>query len=225
LQSLERLERSDGVGRVAQLEVHLGGVDSILELDARDLAQQDPVPLAPLQGRNGGIHLHVLVARKHGLDKADPLGPLAGFAVREAFQIGAELVPQGAKHALCIAERHTAYEMNMGHGPENRRRRIAAQQGFFYHPPQPGGPVTGESLDMGHMSIWHWLIVLVVVLVLFGGRGKISQLAGDLGKGINAFKKNIKTGQEEEKAEEARRALDANPIAGERVKKDEAAKT
>jgi sec-independent protein translocase protein TatA len=75
------------------------------------------------------------------------------------------------------------------------------------------------------MSIWHWLIVLVVVLVLFGGRGKISQLAGDLGKGINAFKKNIKTGQEEEKAEEARRALDANPIAGERVKKDEAAKT
>jgi sec-independent protein translocase protein TatA len=75
------------------------------------------------------------------------------------------------------------------------------------------------------MSIWHWLIVLVVVLVLFGGRGKISQLAGDLGKGINAFKKNIKTGQEEEKAEEARRALDANPVAGERVKKDEAAKT
>ena len=78
---------------------------------------------------------------------------------------------------------------------------------------------------MGHMSIWHWLIVLVVVLVLFGGRGKISQLAGDLGKGINAFKKNIKTGQEEEKAEEARRALDANPISGERVNKDEAAKT
>jgi sec-independent protein translocase protein TatA len=75
------------------------------------------------------------------------------------------------------------------------------------------------------MSIWHWLIVLVVVLVLFGGRGKISQLAGDLGKGINAFKKNIKTGQEEEKAEEERRALDANPIAAERVKKDEAAKT
>ena len=78
---------------------------------------------------------------------------------------------------------------------------------------------------MGHFSIWHWLIVLVVVLILFGGRGKISSIAGDLGKGINAFKKNLKTGQEEEKAEEARRALDANPISGERVKKDEAAKT
>lgn len=77
---------------------------------------------------------------------------------------------------------------------------------------------------MGGLSIWHWIIVLVVVLVLFGGRGKISSLAGDLGKGINAFKKNLKSGQEDEKAEEARRALDANPVAGERVKKDEAAK-
>jgi sec-independent protein translocase protein TatA len=78
---------------------------------------------------------------------------------------------------------------------------------------------------MGHMSIWHWIIVLVVVLVLFGGRGKISSLAGDLANGINAFKKNLKSSSEEEKAEEARRALDANPVAGERVKKDEAAKS
>ena len=76
---------------------------------------------------------------------------------------------------------------------------------------------------MGHMSIWHWIIVLVVVLVLFGGRGKISSLAGDLANGINAFKKNLKS--EDEKADEARRALDANPVAGERIKKDEAAKS
>ena len=78
---------------------------------------------------------------------------------------------------------------------------------------------------MGSFSIWHWLIVLVVVLVLFGGRGKISSIAGDLGKGINAFKKNLKTGQEEENADAERRALDANPVAGERVKKDQAAKS
>jgi sec-independent protein translocase protein TatA len=79
---------------------------------------------------------------------------------------------------------------------------------------------------MGHLSIWHWIIVLVVVLILFGGRGKISSLAGDLANGINAFKKNLKGGSEEEqKAEEARRALDANPVAGERLKKDEAAKS
>ncbi len=45
---------------------------------------------------------------------------------------------------------------------------------------------------MGTFSIWHWLIVLVVVLVLFGGRGKLSALMGDMAKGINAFKKGLK---------------------------------
>lgn len=45
---------------------------------------------------------------------------------------------------------------------------------------------------MGAFSIWHWLIVLAVVLVLFGGKGKISSLMGDLGKGLKSFKKNIK---------------------------------
>lgn len=45
---------------------------------------------------------------------------------------------------------------------------------------------------MGSFSIWHWLIVLVVVLVLFGGGGKLSKLMGDAGKGINAFKKGLK---------------------------------
>ena len=37
---------------------------------------------------------------------------------------------------------------------------------------------------MGAFSIWHWVIVLVVVLVLFGGKGKISALMGDFGKGM-----------------------------------------
>lgn len=45
---------------------------------------------------------------------------------------------------------------------------------------------------MGSLSIWHWLVVLVIVLVLFGGRGKITQIMGDFAKGINAFKKGIK---------------------------------
>ena len=49
---------------------------------------------------------------------------------------------------------------------------------------------------MGSFSIWHWLIVLAVVLLLFGGRGKISQLMGDFGKGLSAFKKGV-GGQEE----------------------------
>lgn len=46
---------------------------------------------------------------------------------------------------------------------------------------------------MGSFSIWHWLIVLAVVLLLFGGRGKISQLMGDFGKGLKAFKKGVGT--------------------------------
>ena len=45
---------------------------------------------------------------------------------------------------------------------------------------------------MGSFSIWHWLIVLMVVLILFGGRGKISQLMGDFGKGLKSFKKSMR---------------------------------
>ena len=44
---------------------------------------------------------------------------------------------------------------------------------------------------MGSFSVWHWLIVLAVVLLLFGGRGKISSLMGDFGKGLSAFKKGV----------------------------------
>ena len=44
---------------------------------------------------------------------------------------------------------------------------------------------------MGSFSIWHWLIVLAVVLVLFGGGGKISGMMGDFGKGLKSFKKNM----------------------------------
>ena len=45
---------------------------------------------------------------------------------------------------------------------------------------------------MGSFSIWHWLVVLLVVLLLFGGGSKISTLMGDLAKGIKSFKQNIK---------------------------------
>ena len=43
---------------------------------------------------------------------------------------------------------------------------------------------------MGSISIWHWIIVLVVVLLLFG-RNKISDLMGDVAQGIKAFKKGM----------------------------------
>lgn len=55
---------------------------------------------------------------------------------------------------------------------------------------------------MGFTSIWHWIVVLAIVLLLFGA-GKIPRLMGDVAKGINAFKKGLK----EEGAEEEPKAL------------------
>ena len=43
---------------------------------------------------------------------------------------------------------------------------------------------------MGGMSLWHWVIVALVILVLFG-RGKISEMMGDFGKGVSSFKKGL----------------------------------
>ncbi len=44
---------------------------------------------------------------------------------------------------------------------------------------------------MGSFSIWHWLIVGIVVMLFFGGSGKISGVMGDFAKGIKAFKKGM----------------------------------
>jgi len=50
---------------------------------------------------------------------------------------------------------------------------------------------------MGAFSIWHILILGAIVLILFGGKGKVSDLMGDFGKGINSFKKGLaETNQE-----------------------------
>jgi len=57
---------------------------------------------------------------------------------------------------------------------------------------------------MGAISIWHILLVLVVALVLFGGRGKISSLMGDTAKGIRAFREGLKG---DETPEEAKKPL------------------
>jgi sec-independent protein translocase protein TatA len=53
---------------------------------------------------------------------------------------------------------------------------------------------------MGGLSIWHWLVVIVVVMLLFG-RGKISDLMGDVAGGIKAFKKGM---AEDDKSAEAK---------------------
>ena len=60
---------------------------------------------------------------------------------------------------------------------------------------------------MGTFSIWHWLVVLVVVLVLFRGGGKISRLMGDFGKGLTSFKKGMKEEQDVASKEESPKVL------------------
>jgi len=81
---------------------------------------------------------------------------------------------------------------------------------------------------MGTFSIWHWVIVLVVVLVLFGGGGKLSRIMGDAARGINAFKKGLK----EEKTEDDDAIMpdksiksDSGNAVSEGANKDEAAKS
>ncbi|HEY0300482.1 MAG TPA: twin-arginine translocase TatA/TatE family subunit [Rhizomicrobium sp.] len=44
---------------------------------------------------------------------------------------------------------------------------------------------------MGAFSIWHILALAVVALLLFGGRGKISDLMGDVAKGIKSFRQGL----------------------------------
>jgi sec-independent protein translocase protein TatA len=55
---------------------------------------------------------------------------------------------------------------------------------------------------MGGLSLWHWLVVIILVLLLFG-RGRISDLMGDLGKGLKSFKQGM--------AEEDKPARPAEP--------------
>lgn len=71
---------------------------------------------------------------------------------------------------------------------------------------------------MGAMSIWHWLIVGALALVLFGGKGKISDLMGDVAKGIKSFKKGMAEDDDkpQQPAVETPRTIDqgaAQPVA------------
>ncbi len=58
---------------------------------------------------------------------------------------------------------------------------------------------------MGATSIWHWVILLLIVVLLFG-RGKISEVMGDVAKGIKSFKKGMAEEDEAKKPDEAKPA-------------------
>ena len=61
---------------------------------------------------------------------------------------------------------------------------------------------------MGAMSIWHWVILLLIVVLLFG-KGKISDVMGDVAKGIKSFKKGMS--DDEEVADGASKTIEHKP--------------
>jgi sec-independent protein translocase protein TatA len=70
---------------------------------------------------------------------------------------------------------------------------------------------------MGSFSIWHWLIVIVVIMLLFG-RGKISELMGDVAKGVKSFKKGLAEDETPPKTIEEKAAPMANETTEEKSK-------
>jgi sec-independent protein translocase protein TatA len=64
---------------------------------------------------------------------------------------------------------------------------------------------------MGSLSIWHWMIVILVVVLLFG-RGKISDLMGDVAKGVKSFKKGLAEDDESPKPIETKRPEETTKV-------------
>ena len=65
---------------------------------------------------------------------------------------------------------------------------------------------------MGSLSIWHWILVILVVVLLFG-RGKVSDLMGDVAKGIKSFKKGMAEDEDTAKVEPPRIDQPVSPVA------------
>jgi sec-independent protein translocase protein TatA len=76
---------------------------------------------------------------------------------------------------------------------------------------------------MGSFSIWHWVVVLVVVLVIFGTK-KLRNVGGDLGGAVRDFKKALNTDESSDKLQadklEADKAEASTAKAAEREKAD-----
>jgi sec-independent protein translocase protein TatA len=55
---------------------------------------------------------------------------------------------------------------------------------------------------MGSFSIWHWVIVLLVIVLIFGTK-KLGSVGSDLGKAVKGFKDGVKSGEDEKTAQVA----------------------
>jgi len=70
---------------------------------------------------------------------------------------------------------------------------------------------------MGGFSLWHWLIVGIVILLLFG-KGRFSDMMGDVAKGLKSFKKGMSEDDDLPKAQQRiDNAPPARPIEAERA--------
>ena len=76
---------------------------------------------------------------------------------------------------------------------------------------------------MGATSIWHWIILLLIVVLLFG-RGKISEIMGDVAKGIKSFKQGMAEDEEKKKDDETAKkdpkVIDHNPAGTQQASAD-----
>lgn len=77
---------------------------------------------------------------------------------------------------------------------------------------------------MGSFSIWHWLIVLIIVMLVFGTK-KLRNIGADLGGAVRGFKDGIKEGSSDKSAEAAgtSKKIDGNIIEGEIKEKSKSA--
>ena len=64
---------------------------------------------------------------------------------------------------------------------------------------------------MGGLSIWHWLVVGIVILLLFG-KGRFSDMMGDVAKGLKSFKKGLADDEDSNSAKPACR-FESQPAA------------
>ena len=65
---------------------------------------------------------------------------------------------------------------------------------------------------MGSLSIWHWLIVLVIVALVFGTK-KIGNMGADLGKAVKGFKDGVKSSEDEQPATPAAKTATPSQVA------------
>lgn len=74
------------------------------------------------------------------------------------------------------------------------------------------------------IGIWQIVLILAIVLIIFGA-GKLPRVMGDVAKGVKAFKSGMKEGQNPEETKQLSQSASAAEAASSSVKKDEAAKS